>query len=404
MNVFRTGWRNLRRNLRRTAITVSAVALYTAVLIASLALMEGMKRQAVRNATRLVVGDAQLHAKGYLAERSFYQSVDGAQALLAKAARFGYRAVPRSFGAGLLSCGAKSAGATFWGVDSEAERGAFELAQELADGAFLSPAGQREVVIGRKLAKSLAVGVGAELVAVVDGADGSLGNELFRVVGIFKSVSDEFDRGAVVMHQRDFEPLFASGGRVHEIALSTGGRPFAEVQGALGPVGALELQSWEALLPAVSDMTKMLDATLLIFFVIFFLAAGLGVLNTMLMATHDRVREYGVVKALGATPWRILREVAAEAFLLGLIATGLGLLLGLAVGLYTQTHGLDLSVFGSDSFGFSGIAWDPLWRGVLTADAAATAVCSMWGVCVLASLYPGIKAARLPAVSAMVHV
>ncbi len=405
MITLRVAWRNLFRNRRRTAITVVAVSLTTAILIASLALMQGMVVQMVRHATRLVTGDAQVHAPEYRSERSIYEAIPNAAEIVAAAEKADMKAAPRSFGFGLVSSGTKSAGATFWGVDPAAERSALELAVEVARGAFLPDTPQKKMVIGRKLAKSLHADIGTEIVTVVQAADGSLGNELFTVSGILKNVGEDINRGGVFVHARDFEELFVSAGRVHEIAISAGARPHPEIEAALASsLKGAELLSWKELMPAVADMLIMTDASLFLFSLIFFLAAGLGVLNTMLMATHDRVREFGVLKALGCTPWRIIRDVATEGFVLALVSTLVGAAIGVPLAWWLQQHGLDLRAFGDADFSFSGIAWDPLWRAELRLEEVINSVAMMWVVCVIASLYPAAKAARLDPARAMTHV
>jgi len=405
MVTLRIAWRNLLRKPRRTAITLAAVALTTGVLIGTLALMQGMIEQMERSATRLVVGDAQVHAPGWRVERSMYKAIDNPDEVLRAAKEHGLLAAPRSYGYGLISSGPKSAGASFMAVDPATERAAFELAQELRDGEFLADTPSRKVVIGRKLAKSLHAEVGSELVAVVQAADGSLGNELFTVAGILKGVGEETDRGGVVIHRADFDELFVAGGRVHEISINGQGRSPEQVVAALGPAaGKAEIRTWRELLPGVSDMLKMSDAGIYLFGMIFVLAAGLGVLNTMLMATHDRIREFGVLKALGATPLRIIKDVAVEGYVLALVATAIGTVLGLAMSWYFQVYGIDLSAFGDAEFGFAGIAWDPLWRAHLLPGHVVNSLLLMWVTCVVASLYPAVKAARLDPAQAMVHV
>lgn len=400
----RLAWRNIWRNRKRTAITLLAVALNTAILIVSLGLMQGMRRQMIRSATRLLVGDGQLHAAGYRADRSMYAALPDPSALVAQARRAGLQAVQRSYGFGLISSGKKSAGGSFWGVRPSPEREAFELADEVATGTWLSDTAGGGAVIGRKLARSLHAEVGTELVAVVQAADGSLGSELLRVVGILRGVGEEVDRGAVILHAADFDRLFVAGGRVHEVALS-GAAEGAELSTTLGPVPpGVELRSWRELLPALSDMVNLSNAGVTIFALIFFLAAGLGVLNTMLMATHDRIREFGVLKALGASPARIVRDISVEGLLLAMVATGVGLIPGLAGAAWFQAYGLDLRIFGDASFGFAGIAWDPVWRAYVVPGDVLFAVVSMWVVCLAASLYPALRAARLDPVQAIHHV
>jgi len=84
-----------------------------------------------------------------------------------------------------------------------------------------------------------------------------------------------------------------------------------------------DVKSWRQLMPALSDMVNFFDAGMWLFGMIFFLAAALGVMNTMLMSTFERIREFGILKAIGTSPWRILGDVAVEAFVLSLISTAL---------------------------------------------------------------------------------
>jgi ABC-type lipoprotein release transport system permease subunit len=403
MNPLTIAWRNIFRNKRRTAITVLAVALNTAVLIFIFAWTAGMSVQMEHSATDLVVGEAQIHVEGYLEDRSIYTAIPGPERLVAAARKQGLHAVARSYGFGLISAGKKSAGASFWGVEPAAEQDAFKLAANIGSGRYLGPTAKGGVVLGYKLARSLKAAVGAEIVTVVQAADGSMGNELFTVVGILKLAGDDIDRGAAILHRDDFEKLFLTGGRVHEIALtSKGAMSLDRLTDSLGDLpDGVELKTWRALLPMLSDALLMFDSSMWIYGFVFFLAAGMGVLNTMLMATHDRVREYGLLKALGTTPFRIVLDVATEAFVLALVSTAVGAALGIASGLYLEVYGL---TFGELEMTWGGIAMDSTWYGKLILGDVIKLVLPMWFICVLAALYPAIKAARLDPVDAMTSI
>ncbi len=403
--MLRIAWRNLHRNRRRTVITIIAVAANTAILIASLALTEGMLQQMERSVTRLILGDAQIHAPEYRKEQSMYLALDKPSELLAAIEATGAQAAPRSYGFGLLSIGTKSAGVRMAGVDPRLEARAFELAAKVKTGRWLSEEADHGVVIGRQLARSLHAKIGTELVAVVQAADGSTGADTYKVVGILKAVSEEVDRGAAYLHTADFDELFVAGGRVHQIAVHLNEVPMPTLRTALAPtLGKAELMTWRQLLPPLAEMMQAADASLFLFAAVFFLGAGLGVLNTMLMATHDRVREFGVIKALGGTPWRIVRDVAAEGLLLGVISAGLGAILGILGSLYLQISGIDLSGFGEDSVPMAGLAWETVMYATLTTQQVVVSSATMIIASVAASLYPAIKAARMQPVHAMTHV
>ncbi len=406
MNTLLTAWRNLWRNTRRTVITLTAVGLNMAVLIASYALMDGLLFHTVQNAVNLDTGEVQVHAPDYLSDRSMYKDIDEPGRILNQLHEQGVPAAPRSYGYGLAASGTKSAGAMFWGVDPAAEKRVFELAGHVKRGVFLDEEPSKGVVLGRKLARSLNVDVGGEVVVVVQAADGSLGNELYTVTGILKAAGESIDRSAAILHRAEFNALFVAGGRVHEIAVNTGGSlELARLKRLVEQVAPHnEVATWRELLPALSDMVNLFDVSIWIFGSIFFLAAGLGVMNTMLMATFERMHEFGLVKALGASPWRIVRDVAAEALVLSLAATALGALLGLSVSWYLQGVGLDTSRFVAEGYSLAGVAFDPVWRAVISVKGTLLPVVAMWAVCVAAALYPASIAARLDPVEAMTKI
>jgi ABC-type lipoprotein release transport system permease subunit len=404
MAVFRYAWRNLWRNKRRTGITLAAVTLNTAILIISYSLMDGIIKHTIDNVTNMVTGEAQIHAESYRGDRSFYKSISNPEKILKIAELHQIGASPRSYGYGLASVGTKSAGALFWGVDPAAEKDVFDLAVNIQDGYFLNNSSSGGIVLGKKLARSLHASVGSEIIVVVQAADGSLGNELYNVRGILKSVGENIDRSAAILHQEDFSELFVSGGRIHEIAMNSKGKMALEEMTAVfnSGISNLEIKNWKELLPAISEMVNVFDVVIWMFGAVFFMAAGLGVMNTMLMATYERMREFGILKAIGTSPLRIVGNMTAEAFLLTIAASVLGMCIGIAGSYFFQEVGIDTSIFAG-SFSFSGIAFDPVWRAVISLKVIILPVVTMCITCAAASLYPAIIAARLDPVRAIHH-
>ena len=399
---FKIATRNLLRNKKRTLITLSALVFNCAMLIALFAMMRYWIEQSITNITSLAIGQVQIHAPEYREDRSLYKSIDNPEEYLAIAKKENISASPRSYGYGLASIDTKSAGAQYWGIDPLKERQTFRFAEYILEGAFLNDKTQSQVVIGRKLARSLNASIGSELIAVVQAADGSMGNEIYHVGGILQTISEEMDRSAVIMHQQDFQELFSSAGRIHEIALNSKNKfTSAQVAQQFNAVAKkVEVKTWEQLLPTLADMLRLSRSSMYIFSFIFFLAVGFGVLNTMLMATHDRIREYGMLKALGTKPWRIIMDVCSEAFILSACASIVGSLVGVFLCFLLDTYGIDLSSMGG-SMRMSGIAFDPVLRSDLKPVDIIFTVIATSTCCVLASLFPAIKAARLSPIKAM---
>ena len=402
MKITKLSWRNLWRNPTRTNVTISAVALCIAVLIIFQSMIVGLIEKAKFTTTNLIIGEVQVHAEGYLDDRSIYKSLQNTEEIHLVAKENNIGLVERSYGFGLISSGTKSAGTQFWGINPESELQHFDFANHIDKGNFLTNTSLKKIVLGRKLASSIAADIGTELVVFVQGADGSLGNELFYVAGILKNMADNVDRGAAMILRKDFDILFSANNLIHEIALNSKGRfESEEIQKLLSARTAdVDVETWQQLMPTIALMTEKMSVFMRTFFsLIFGIAASLGVMNTMIMSTYDRMREFGIIRAIGTTPWRILKQVSLEAILLTTIASVIGVVVGLSVALYFQKYGFDVSGGGNMSFG--GVVMDPVWRGSVSVGIVLLPVVLLMLVSVVASIYPASIAARIKPVEAI---
>ena len=402
MKLVKMSWRNLWRNSTRTNVTITAVALCIAILIIFQSLIIGLIGKAVYNTTNLVVGEVQIHAAGYLDDRSIYKSLKNVEEIRAVAQENNIGMVERSYGFGLISSGTKSAGTQFWGIDPESELKYFDFANHIDEGNFLTKTSLKKVVLGNKLARSLAAELGTELVIFVQGADGSLGNELFYVTGILGNIADNIDRGAAIILRDDFDLLFSTNNLIHEIALNSKGKLEAEEIQKLMSVKATgaAVETWKELMPTIAIMTEKMSVFMLtIFSLIFTIAASLGVMNTLVMSTYDRMKEFGIIRAIGATPWLIIRQVSLEAILLTILASIIGTVIGLSIAIYLQVYGIDIS--GKGNLAFGGIVFDPIWRANVSLKSIFLPVVLMMLTSIVASIYPASIAARIKPVEAI---
>jgi ABC-type lipoprotein release transport system permease subunit len=220
------------------------------------------------------------------------------------------------------------------------------------------------------------------------------------VKGILRPVTEMIDRTAVLMRHADFREMFASGAGVHEIALSShGALAPEEVAAQVAPAArGQDIRTWRQLLPAAAGAVDMVGGSTAIVGVIFLLAAALGVLNTMLMATFERIPEFGVIRALGARPRRIAADVLREGFLLGLIGTGIGAVLGAGIAALAGRHGIQV---GSVSMAEMQLS---VLRPELSPAAVLVPIAAMWAAVLAASLYPAWRAGRLEPALAIQYV
>ena len=161
-----------------------------------------------------------------------------------------------------------------------------------------------------------------------------------------------------------------------------------------------EINTWRELLPILNAYLKLSDGFMLIWYLVVFIAMGFGIVNTTLMAVFERMREFGLLKALGMKPWWIIREVLLESVLLLLMGMAIGNILSFLSISALSGSGIDLSSLaaGAEYVGISRILYPAIYvRDVVIANL----VVFVLGLVV--STYPAAKAGRFTPVEALAH-
>jgi ABC-type lipoprotein release transport system permease subunit len=403
MRILTLASRNVRRNWHRSLVTMLAMAFACFIMIFFASLMEGMMLGSERSVVAMNMGDIQIHAHGYRDDPDLYSRIDNAEDLVGALQEQGYRATSRIYGYGLLAANMASSGVQLRGIDLEHEMQVTELYKHVSSGQWLDKGDANGVVLGVKLAGTLGVTLGDELVFVGQSADGYMANDLFRVRGILKSVSDGIDRMGMFMPMQTLRELMVIPEGAHEVVVIRADRTadLAEETAKVEMLAKdLEVKNWKQLMPVIARMIETADVQIMIMLVIFYIAVATVVLNAMLMTVFERIHEFGIMKALGVSPMQLVALVFAETFILTLLAAIIGLISGWWVSGYYQIHGIDLSGFaGPISFG--GIAFDPLWYAAVTPKALIYPVLFLLIVAAVAVIYPAIKAALLRPVKAI---
>ena len=152
------------------------------------------------------------------------------------------------------------------------------------------------------------------------------------------------------------------------------------------------------------DMVEMMDYATFFVLIFVFVAAVAGVANTMLMSTYERVHELGMILALGASPWRIVRMVFAEAAVLGLVGAAIGTVAGCVLVVVTSYTGLDFAALGGETvenFAFGGTRMPLLVYPWLKVTDVLIGVVAILVTSIIAAVWPAIIAARLEPMEAL---
>jgi len=396
-------WRNVWRNRRRTLVTVAATTLAFTVMILYSSLVEGYLRSMERNILDLELGDVQIHAPDYGNDPSLYSSIPDAEDLLRRFDERGYPAAVRLLGFGLGAAGEASSGVNLYGIDVTRDREVSRIDERVQEGAWLDPTRPGEVVVGHQLARTLEVKPGDEIVLVSQAADGSMANDLFVVRGILQVVSEAADRSGIFMTQRAFRRFFAFPTGAHEIILR---RPpalaldaFAADVRALAP--GERVQTWRELSPTLASMLDSARGVMMIVFLIVYVAIGILILNAMLMAVFERIREFGVLKAIGYAPGQVLAMIFGECAVQTALAVVVGAALSAPALWYLTTSGIDMGRLGG--MAVMGVVLDPVWRGIVEPRIFVGPLFMLLFIVALAAVYPAVKAAWISPIRAIQH-
>ena len=226
--------------------------------------------------------------------------------------------------------------------------------------------------------------------------DGHIAFDAFRVVGVYKTANTAFDGMNVYVRKSDIAPVANMNGlQVNEIALLLPSVKFDDeiVSELKLQYPHLSIQTWDEIMPEAGMYSRTMNFYLLIFMVIILLALGFGIVNTMLMAVLERVKELGMLMAIGMNKKRVFTMIMLETVFLSLIGAVLGMIITYVVIAYTGQTGIDLSALykeGFEAMGFSAIIFPKLsWDSFLQ----LTLLVILTGI--IASIYPARKALKL---------
>ena len=407
------GWRNLGRHPKRTAITAVGLGVGYFAVVFLVGWSIGLMAQMVENGTGLVSGQIEIHDAEYRPDRSLYDTIGGREGadvggiirtVVSDPAVVA--AAPRLYAGGLISSGASTSAGMLMGIDPSLEPDLTRFLDDLVEGRLVQP-GRNELLVGDELARQLAAGVGDEVVLVAPGADGSMGNDLFELVGIFHSGLSSFDNRYGVLPLDALQSLIVMDpGRIHEVAVSTADPWIAAAAAerlatALGPMDlAIEVAPWTELRPEMVEYVALGESFYFLIIAIVFAIAMFGVANTMLMGTYERRREFAVMLALGTGPRHIVLTVLYEAMALGAISLVVGFAVTLPLMVWWHNAPPDFGwLYGEVTL--MGALVRPSLRVEYDVAVWIWSAAALLLTALLAALYPAARAARMPPADAL---
>ena len=411
-NLFKIAVRNLFRYKRRTILTTSLIAIGVIFVLGYISISGSFKNMMIGQITDSMMGHLQVHRKGYVASIENLplnlnlkpQAVKKLEGILNQQPEVEAYSPRIKFG-GMFSTFVETTNVRLNGVYPDKEFKTVPLlASRITEGQKALNRG--EILLPELLARGMKAKIGDMVVIVATNQDGSVNGKQFKVSGILESATGPGGRDGYVHIEDAMEVLRMSAMEISEVAIRlkdfSKGEAFTQkldglLSGELNKEGkpALEVHSWQQLSPFY-NIARMIDMMTIFIQLMLIAVVLISIMNVMIMAVYERIREIGTIAAIGTLPTKILSMFIMEGLCLGVIGVVIGNVIGLAIIFILNVSGWVTFDFGRQKGLVLSPTLDPMNMLVISAIVIF--------VSVVASLQPALKASRMEPIKALRHV
>ena len=395
--LFQIAWRNIWRNKSRSLVVISSIIIGVWAGIFILSFSWGMYKNNIDETVFKQLSHIQIHHPTFIEENDSKFTLSNIDTIVGQLQADNRIAAisSRVISTGMISSPTTASGVKIYGIDPLSEVRQIALDESVREGAYFNSGKENEILIGEKLAKKLKIKLKSKVVLTFTSVQSELVSGAFRVGGIYRSKNISLD-GVNVYVQQDHlrELLELKPSESNEIAILVKDEEQLDAVKNYSStvVSKGKIEDWKELSPELGMIIESFNLYTYILTGIILLALTFGIINTMLMSVLERIRELGMLMAIGLNKRKIFLMIMLETFYLTLVGSPLGLLIGwLTVTLLGKT-GINISMFseGLASYGFSSMiypALDSLNYFIIAFMCFITAL--------LSAIYPAYKALQL---------
>ena len=343
-------WKNLSRYRRRTLITAGALAVGLLLFIFLDGWLQGAERESERNIIWYESGSAKVMTDEYLEDLKsmpIKHAIEDPAAVERVLEGAGVTTTRRTVFAGEIFHGEGSLYAKVVAVDPQTDEKIYRLAETVTRGRYLEP-GDQGVLLGEWLAQDLGIEVGEEITIRTRTRYGAFQTLDLIVVGVLNSPNPVINKGTAFIPLSLADEALEMEGAVTEITLyfpewQNPEEKIHSLEGRLAVLPGITVQSWKDLARDFLMIAQAKSAGSSVLLILVFIITAVGISNTMLMAVYERVREIGMMRAMGMKDAEIRLSFLFEAGGIGLIGAVSGVGLGVIVNWLMVRWGIDMS-------------------------------------------------------------
>ncbi len=360
MDLFlKLAFRNLKRNRRRTLITIVSIALGFTAIGWLQSVMEEQSSSIINSIASTYLGHVQIAKRDFRELKNLHSSINFDSSefdkLLPEGSHFGERVYVNT----LLASAESSAMTQMQGISAKDIAKTEQVKSTVKEGQYLSSpedvsCDRKEILISRRLAKNLDIRLDEKLVALAQAADGTTGNELFKVVGIFDTGSDDFDAMTVFADIHCAQKIGAING-VHEWIIQLPSESWTQsvletLRDHFKDKKDILVTYWGEVMVRLQTVTGFTTSMIRIVAIMLFLVISFGILNTLLISVYERTQEFGTMMALGCFPSQVVLIVFLEVLMISIMSVMVGFIF-LSIPLsFQHAYGFDTRIILGKNF------------------------------------------------------
>jgi ABC-type lipoprotein release transport system permease subunit len=412
MKIRRMAWRNLWRRKRRTYITAFSIGFGVLLSVTFTGVADNSYTKMINTSAVMGLGHVTIEPRGYNETPSLDKRLSGSDKIRDELIHMPgvTDALIRIMGQAMLASANKSIGGAFMAIDPSMESPEQNLfIRSLIKGQLFSGKDSVGAVVGITVAKKLNLDIGKKFVYTTTDVKGEIVSEIARVTGIFKTGVSEVD-GAMILLPVDRVRRVLSYGPEDATLVSIeikDQRQALEMRNMIASRMAdssREVLSWRETQSELSSIITLDKAGNRIIQVLIGLLIAAGILNTLLMSVMERTREFGIMIAVGMSPFTLFRLVIIESVWLGLLGLIAGVIITIPWYVFMSYHGIDFSGMIGNDYSASGVLIDPMVKITLYRESAAWILAALFTLTILSGIYPAWRAGRIPPVESLKEI
>tara|TARA_R110001583_G_scaffold159486_1_gene311324 strand:- start:2646 stop:3863 length:1218 start_codon:yes stop_codon:yes gene_type:complete len=395
--LFQIAWRNVWRNKPRSLVVISSIIIGVWAGIFILSFTWGLYKNNINESVFKQLSHIQIHHPNFKEDNASKFTIPNTNEIVKQFKSDGRIASvsARVISTGMITSPTTASGVKIYGINPDSEITQIALNKSVVKGSYFDSGKNNEILIGEKLAKKLKIKFKSKVVLTFTNVNSEIVSGAFRVGGIYKSKNISLDEVNVYVQQEYLRELLEFiPSESNEIAILVKDEEQLDAiknySKTVVPKGKIE--DWKELSPELGMIIESFNLYTYIISGIILLALTFGIINTMLMAVLERIRELGMLMAIGLNKRKIFVMIMLETFYLTVLGTPIGLLIGWLTVTVLGKTGINLSMFseGLASYGFSSNIYPALDQ-----DKYVIIVTMCLITALISAIYPAYKALQL---------